>query len=112
MLLSFLFLFFFFFTLFILLDVYFLFFTRLKDVSVCVAFFSFLLLKMYFSNTKIINNLQTPLHLAAFYGHEKIVQLLLDHGAEVNCKDVTTLPFSFLLYFVYFVYFYFFFTYL
>ena len=30
----------------------------------------------------------TPLHMAAFYGLDTMVSLLLEHGADVNRKDV------------------------
>ncbi|MDA7653501.1 ankyrin repeat domain-containing protein, partial [bacterium] len=30
----------------------------------------------------------TPLHIAAYYGHEEIVELLIRAGADVNAKDV------------------------
>jgi ankyrin repeat protein len=32
----------------------------------------------------------TPLHLAAFFGHTKITELLLAHGAEVNARSKNT----------------------
>ena len=31
--------------------------------------------------------MKTPLHLASFYGHSEVVQLLLSHNAHVNAKD-------------------------
>ena len=31
--------------------------------------------------------LLTPLHLAAWYGRESVVELLLQHGADVNAVD-------------------------
>ena len=31
---------------------------------------------------------QTPLHLAATEGYSAMVELLLDHGADVNAEDV------------------------
>jgi ankyrin repeat protein len=34
-----------------------------------------------------INSGQTPLHLAAMRGHEEVVRILLDHGAEINARD-------------------------
>jgi ankyrin repeat protein len=49
-----------------------------------------------------MNDLQTPLHIAAQRGHEKIVQLLLDRGADINSKDVTRILFSF--FFILFVF--------
>jgi ankyrin repeat protein len=29
----------------------------------------------------------TPLHLAAFFGHREVAELLLDHGADVNARS-------------------------
>ena len=29
----------------------------------------------------------TPLHLAAWYGQESVVNMLLEHGADVNATD-------------------------
>ena len=29
----------------------------------------------------------TPLHVACYTGHDKIVQLLLDHGVQVDIAD-------------------------
>ena len=31
--------------------------------------------------------MNTPLHLASFYGQSEVVQLLLSHNAHVNAKD-------------------------
>ena len=28
-----------------------------------------------------------PLHWAAYMGHTDVVQLLIKHGAQINCKD-------------------------
>jgi ankyrin repeat protein len=33
---------------------------------------------------------QTPLHIAASSGYEEVVRLLLDHGADMDIKNVTT----------------------
>ena len=35
--------------------------------------------------------LLTPLHLACWYGHESVVKLLLEHGADVNATDRVSL---------------------
>ena len=35
--------------------------------------------------------IQTPLHLAILDGKENIVQLLLDHGVDINVKDAAGL---------------------
>ena len=29
----------------------------------------------------------TPLHLSAIHGHQKVAQLLLDHGASLSCEN-------------------------
>lgn len=31
--------------------------------------------------------MRTPMHLAAIRGHTNIVRILIDHGADKNCKD-------------------------
>ena len=39
-------------------------------------------------NVKLYSKFQsTPLHLAAGYNRTRIVQLLLQHGADVHAKD-------------------------
>lgn len=35
----------------------------------------------------LLQFLLTPLHLASWYGHERVVELLLQHGADVNAVD-------------------------
>jgi ankyrin repeat protein len=35
---------------------------------------------------------RTPLHLAAFHGRAKIIDLLIAHGADVNARDLTATP--------------------
>lgn len=35
----------------------------------------------------LTKNIETPLHLAAFYGYTRVVQLLLEHNADINAKD-------------------------
>jgi ankyrin repeat protein len=59
------------------------------------VFLLFFSSKTVFQHQEIKNTLQTPLHLAAEKGHEKVVQLLLDKGADMNIKNVTTFPFLF-----------------
>ena len=41
--------------------------------------------------------LLTPLHLACWYGHDSVVKLLLQHGADVNATDRVSLKNTFLL---------------
>lgn len=35
----------------------------------------------------LVRNDKTPLHIAVFHGHVKIVETLLEHGANVNARD-------------------------
>ena len=35
----------------------------------------------------LLQFLLTPLHLASWYGYERVVELLLQHGADVNAVD-------------------------
>ena len=35
----------------------------------------------------LIQNGQTPLHIACSKGHDKVVQALLDHGVQVDIPD-------------------------
>jgi ankyrin repeat protein len=35
---------------------------------------------------------RTPLHLAAFHGRAKIIDLLIAHGADVNARDLIAMP--------------------
>jgi ankyrin repeat protein len=37
--------------------------------------------------TLVVNFQSTPLHLAAGYNRTRIVQLLIQHGADVHAKD-------------------------
>jgi ankyrin repeat protein len=41
--------------------------------------------------------LKTPLHLAVTNGNVRMLQLLLDHGANVEAKDAVSMPPSSLL---------------
>ena len=35
----------------------------------------------------LVQNGQTPLYIACFEGHDKVVQALLDHGVQVDVPD-------------------------
>jgi ankyrin repeat protein len=37
----------------------------------------------------IIQDLNTPLHYAAYQGHETVCELLLDHGANINITNAS-----------------------
>lgn len=63
-----------------------------KNQSFPIIFF-YEQLQKFFPNKKIIDNhnelLITPLHYACYYGSLKVVDLLLDLGADINAKDCT-----------------------
>ena len=64
-------------------------------------FFRFLIFLFYFFNVK---DGTTPLYIAAQNGHEQIVQILLERGANVDLADevillIVSFSFSFLLFF-------------
>lgn len=45
------------------------------------------LLKFFISGKSKSNLGWTPLHLASYFGHKEAVELLLDHGADINAVN-------------------------